>query len=536
MPRLGHILALLATLLLACASADVHAYARPLQSESAPPKFFAAAETAPSESAPATPSRVEGFCPAPEESTSSLGVTGYQKDELTGLYYAGARFYDPLIGSFDAMDPVHGKPPRPLSFNPYVYAQANPTVYVDKDGREVVAVFGAMAGTAFGTGQAIGGMFTDWRRGTGWRGWAAYGSVVAQNAIGGAELGAAVDAAILTRGSTGGRAVSGALGFAGGGSLTFAGQAESWDEFGYNQLKHGAVGGVFGLTTGAGQGALATYTTVAGRLGASAGLGFSAGVFADATSQSIDLATERRSQYSAPEMLLSGSLGAAAEFLPQGLAELRKEPTYSIGPRDIDRDLDVSIDISAAPRPDMRISGESATFGRPGTAGTQESGKPLVLQDPTPIRQGATAETASSVPSVREGAFGRWFDKQSMEQFEKLWSDPATRRAIQTRLRSPGGLHEWLLVARANVFKRWGVSAETIAQNRTSTGDVGFVNPTGRHGGTGSTTAHNELLDVVDTSLDYEQYLRRLQNWANYRLEGGTEALPSGLQPQAPAK
>lgn len=65
----------------------------------------------------------------------SIGFTGYQKDEATGLYYAGARWYDPLVGGFNAMDPAMGDNSRPVTFNKYLYANANPLVYVDPDGR-----------------------------------------------------------------------------------------------------------------------------------------------------------------------------------------------------------------------------------------------------------------------------------------------------------------------------------------------------------------------------------------------------------------
>ncbi|MDZ4818201.1 MAG: RHS repeat-associated core domain-containing protein, partial [Planctomycetota bacterium] len=68
----------------------------------------------------------------------TLGFTGtYQKDAATGLYYANARWYDPLVGGFNAMDPAFGNVQSPISFNKYVYAAANPTYYVDPDGREV---------------------------------------------------------------------------------------------------------------------------------------------------------------------------------------------------------------------------------------------------------------------------------------------------------------------------------------------------------------------------------------------------------------
>lgn len=72
----------------------------------------------------------------PTADGQSIGFTGYRKDEATGLYYANARWYDPLVGGFNAMDPAFGKTGSPITFNKYLYANANPTFYVDPDGRE----------------------------------------------------------------------------------------------------------------------------------------------------------------------------------------------------------------------------------------------------------------------------------------------------------------------------------------------------------------------------------------------------------------
>ena len=87
------------------------------------------------------------------------------------------------------------------------------------------------------------------------------------------------------------------------------------------------------------------------------------------------------------------------------------------------------------------------------------------------------------------------------------------------------------LVSRTPVFKRWGLTADQIKDMRTLIKDVEFVNPIGRHGDFGSTRAHNELLGIIDSSLNYETFVRRLRNWANYRLKGGVDALPPGLRP-----
>ncbi|WP_327889557.1 hypothetical protein [Bacillus swezeyi] len=75
------------------------------------------------------------------------------------------------------------------------------------------------------------------------------------------------------------------------------------------------------------------------------------------------------------------------------------------------------------------------------------------------------------------------------------------------------------------------MTAEQIKEMRTLISETKFVNPTGKHGGKGSTKAHNELLQIIDISKDYNMFKRRLQNWADYRFEGGSDALPDGLKP-----
>ncbi|WP_299095594.1 T7SS effector LXG polymorphic toxin [uncultured Metabacillus sp.] len=142
-----------------------------------------------------------------------------------------------------------------------------------------------------------------------------------------------------------------------------------------------------------------------------------------------------------------------------------------------------------------------------------------------------TGKILDTVPSVRNGEFRNWFNSLTTEEFDIVWSDPKLRESIKDRLRHPGGLHEWHLVSRANTFKYWGVIAEQIIEMRTLISETKFVNPTGKHGGKGSTKAHNELLQIIDTSIDYDMFKRRLQNWADYRFEGGSDALPDGLKP-----
>jgi RHS repeat-associated protein len=63
-----------------------------------------------------------------------VGYTGKPYDGATGLYYFGARFYDPAIQRFVTEDSVTGSTMDPQSLNRYVYALDNPFTIVDSTG------------------------------------------------------------------------------------------------------------------------------------------------------------------------------------------------------------------------------------------------------------------------------------------------------------------------------------------------------------------------------------------------------------------
>ena len=69
------------------------------------------------------------------DSENPFLFTGHLFDGITGLYYAKARYYDPSTGRFTSVDPFEGMSVEPPSLHPYLYAYANPTVYVDLTGR-----------------------------------------------------------------------------------------------------------------------------------------------------------------------------------------------------------------------------------------------------------------------------------------------------------------------------------------------------------------------------------------------------------------
>ncbi|MFA5820836.1 MAG: RHS repeat-associated core domain-containing protein [Candidatus Gracilibacteria bacterium] len=60
--------------------------------------------------------------------------TGKEKDDSTGLYYYGARYYNPSLGRFMSEDPWEGNITDPQSLNKYAYVRNNPLKYRDPTG------------------------------------------------------------------------------------------------------------------------------------------------------------------------------------------------------------------------------------------------------------------------------------------------------------------------------------------------------------------------------------------------------------------
>ncbi len=81
--------------------------------------------------------------------------TGQILDEDTGLYYYGARYYDPEVARFVQADPIVPSPGNPQTLNRYSYVNNNPLKYVDPSGHFLIAVI-ALLTTAGVVGAAIG--------------------------------------------------------------------------------------------------------------------------------------------------------------------------------------------------------------------------------------------------------------------------------------------------------------------------------------------------------------------------------------------
>lgn len=74
----------------------------------------------------------------PDATETAHKFTGKQLDPETDLYYYGARYYDPLIARFTALDPWAGDISNPQTLNKYSYVLNNPVIFIDPTGMYVM--------------------------------------------------------------------------------------------------------------------------------------------------------------------------------------------------------------------------------------------------------------------------------------------------------------------------------------------------------------------------------------------------------------
>ena len=65
---------------------------------------------------------------------SNYKYTDQELDPETGLYFYGARYYDPVIGRFISADAIVQAPTNPQTLNRYSYCMNNPLIYIDPTG------------------------------------------------------------------------------------------------------------------------------------------------------------------------------------------------------------------------------------------------------------------------------------------------------------------------------------------------------------------------------------------------------------------
>lgn len=68
------------------------------------------------------------------------GYTGHVNDSETNLIYMQARYYDAVTGRFLSVDPATPSSGDTFNFNRYAYAESNPIVHIDPNGRESASI------------------------------------------------------------------------------------------------------------------------------------------------------------------------------------------------------------------------------------------------------------------------------------------------------------------------------------------------------------------------------------------------------------
>lgn len=144
-----------------------------------------------------------------------FGFTGYQMDEVGGLYFAQARRYDAQNGRFVSEDKVRGVIIVPYTMNHYVYCWNDPEDYEDNDGNLPTVVVGALIGAGVGfvgsiVADVAAGREVDFKK----AGLTAVGGAVAGALIGtgaGAAAGMKVAASTVVTGAAVGAVSSGGM-------------------------------------------------------------------------------------------------------------------------------------------------------------------------------------------------------------------------------------------------------------------------------------------------------------------------------------
>lgn len=131
------------------------------------------------------------------------------------------------------------------------------------------------------------------------------------------------------------------------------------------------------------------------------------------------------------------------------------------------------------------------------------------------------------IPSGPE--FNEWFDELSVDEFQRVVSDPVYKKRVASLTRDEG-LHEWLPINQLAKVKEWGVSMAELKEFRSATTEVIGTNPfNGRsfqHSviqirpdgtrrivpGAGQGSFHNELSAAVQESSSLDEFNQRLEN------------------------
>jgi RHS repeat-associated protein len=123
---------------------------------------------------------------------NQIWFTGKREETLLDLHYYGARWYDARLGRFLSPDPVGVREADIHSFNRYAYANNNPYIYTDPDGRVPLLVLVPPALSLMGKALSVAGAaLTGWAAGSN-----VYDVYTGEKTPGAAAQDAAIDMAI----------------------------------------------------------------------------------------------------------------------------------------------------------------------------------------------------------------------------------------------------------------------------------------------------------------------------------------------------
>lgn len=143
----------------------------------------------------------QGGRSAAEVGLKRYRYTGKERDDETGLYYHGARYYAPWLGRWSSFDPAIYREStfEYATYQPYVYVQNKPVIAFDPDG-EAINFLAAAVGTAVGA--VIGGgieagrqLYTQGRVSD----WGSVGASAAGGAVSGAVAGLTMGASLAVQ-------------------------------------------------------------------------------------------------------------------------------------------------------------------------------------------------------------------------------------------------------------------------------------------------------------------------------------------------
>ena len=145
---------------------------------------------------------------------AGLHVTGKEFDPMAGLYYFGARWYDPRTGRWIEKEPTGADGP-----NLYWYGRSNPAAHIDPDGRSAIAwpiVIKIWRDASIGAAAGISGEATEIICGPRQLDWGELGLRGAAGAIGGV-VGGSFDPSGISAAASGAAAAGIAAGLMSGG-------------------------------------------------------------------------------------------------------------------------------------------------------------------------------------------------------------------------------------------------------------------------------------------------------------------------------